>query len=74
LEFGKGLREKEEKMRYERKTYFTWIGRTLVEGAVFIRADDKRKESGSFQMLAYWIILSREKVNCWRENKNMEPK
>ncbi len=46
----------------------------LVEGTVFIRADVKRKEGGSFERLAYWNIPPRDKVNWWRYNKSMELK
>jgi hypothetical protein len=35
---------------------------TLIEGTVFIRADVKRKEGGSFERLAYWNIPLRDKV------------
>jgi hypothetical protein len=52
LKFVKRVREKVKKMGFARKTYFTWVRLTLIDGKVYIRAECRKKEGGKFYKMA----------------------
>ena len=73
MDFVKELRDKVEEMGFEKKTYFTRIRPTVVEGTVYIRADVRKKDGGSFAKLGYWRTPPLDKAIWGRISKSMEP-
>jgi hypothetical protein len=61
MEFVKGIREKVKGMGFERRTHFTRIRPSLIEGTVLIRVDVKKKEGGNCVVVIYC------RFHSWRE-------
>ena len=73
MAFVQGIREKVEGMGFERKDHFTRVRPTSMEGTIYVRADVKKKEGGSFKKVAFWRIPPLDEAK-WRYLRNfMEP-
>ena len=64
MEFVNCVREKVERMGYERKEHFTRVRPSVVDGRVMIRVECRRKEGGKFEQLACWRLPPLER-NMW---------
>ena len=64
MEFVNGVREKVEKMGYDRWKYYTRVRPTVSDGRVRIKVECRRKEGGKFEPLARWRLPPLER-NMW---------
>jgi hypothetical protein len=64
MEFVSGVREKVERMGFERKAFYIRVRPIVEEGRVRIRAECRRKEGGKFEQVARWRLPPLDR-NMW---------